>query len=43
MKEAGGPESVAYGLLPRAFFKQISGKFADAIEAHLAYVVRRTQ
>jgi hypothetical protein len=38
-----GPESVAYGLLPRALFKEISGKFANAIEARLSRVVRRTQ
>jgi hypothetical protein len=44
MKEPdGGPESVAYGLLPRALFKEITGKFAAAIEARLAGVVRRTQ
>ena len=35
----GGPERVAYGLLPRALFKEISGKFGDAIEARLARVV----
>ena len=35
----GGPESVAYGLLPRALFKEISGKFGDVIEARLARVV----
>jgi hypothetical protein len=43
MSETGGPESVAYGLLPRALFKQITGKFADAIEERLAQIVRRTQ
>jgi hypothetical protein len=44
MKEPGdGPESVAYGLLPRALFKEISGQFGDAIEAGLAHIVRRTQ
>jgi mRNA-degrading endonuclease toxin of MazEF toxin-antitoxin module len=43
MKEASGPESVAYGLLPRALFREIAGKFADAIEVRLAHVVRRTQ
>jgi hypothetical protein len=39
----GGPESVAFGLLPRALFKEISGKFGDAIEARIARVIRRTQ
>lgn len=44
MKEPGsGPESVAYGLLPRALFKEISGRFGDAVEARLAPVIRRTQ
>jgi hypothetical protein len=44
MKESeGGPESVAFGLLPRAFFKEMASKFADAIERRLARVVRRTQ
>jgi hypothetical protein len=37
------PESVAFGLLPRVLFKEIVGKFADAIEARLAHVIRRTQ
>ena len=39
----GGPESVAFGLLPRALFKEITGKFGDAVEASLVRVVRRTQ
>jgi hypothetical protein len=44
MKEPdGGPESIAYGLLPRALFKEISGRFGDAVEAQLASVTRRTQ
>ena len=44
MKEPdGSPESVAFGLLPRAFFKDIASKFADAIERRLTRVVRRTQ
>jgi len=37
------PESVAYGLLPRALFKEIAEKFADAVEARLAQVTGRTQ
>jgi len=43
LKEPGGTESVAYGLLPRALFKAISGKFSDAVEARLGYIIRRTQ
>jgi hypothetical protein len=44
MKEpGGGPESIACGLLPRALFQEIRGKFGDAIEARLARVIRRTQ
>ena len=44
MKEPGGdPGSVAYGLLPRALFQEIRGKFGDAIEVRLASGVRRTQ
>jgi hypothetical protein len=43
MKEHGGAESAAYGLLPRGLFKEISRKFGDAVEARLARVVRRTQ
>src|SRR5262249_1593053 len=43
-ESTGGPsESVAYGLLPRALFKEISSKFAGVIERRLARVVRRTQ
>jgi hypothetical protein len=44
MKEpGGGPESLAYGLLPRALFKEITGKFADSVEARLVGVIRRTE
>ena len=43
MQESGGPESVAYGLLPRALFKHISGKFTAAVQARLTGVVHRTQ
>jgi len=44
MKDSGGrPESIAYGLLPRALFKKITGTFGDAVESRLAHVVRRTQ
>ena len=37
------PESVAYGLLPRALFKEIRARFADAIESRRALILRRTQ
>jgi hypothetical protein len=44
IKDSGsGAESMAYGLLPRALFKEITSKFGDAVEARLARVVRRTQ
>lgn len=40
MREPGrDPESVAYGLLPRALFKEISSRFGDAVEARLSRVV----
>jgi len=42
-ESGGGSESMAYGLLPRALFKEITGKFADAVEARLARIIRRTQ
>ena len=44
MKAPGGsPESVVIGPLPRALFRDIRGKFADAVEARLARIVRRTE
>ena len=44
MKEPGaGAESVAFGLLPRVLFKEISGQFGDAVAARLSQVVQRTQ
>jgi hypothetical protein len=43
MAVTGDPESVAYGLLPRALSKELSKRFADAIEARLAGVVLRTE
>jgi hypothetical protein len=44
MEEPGcGPESVAYGLLPRALFEEIRSRFGDAVERRLASVIRRTQ
>ena len=43
MAENGNPESVAYGLLPGALFKEIRKRFGDAIELRLASVVPRTE
>lgn len=43
MGAGGGPESVAYGLLPRALFKQITARFARTVAAGQAALVRRTQ
>jgi hypothetical protein len=42
MLSSGDPASVAYGLLPRALFREIGKKFGDAIEARLSSVVPRT-
>ncbi len=35
--------SVAYGLLPRSLFKEVTAKLADAIKARLVSVVHRTE
>lgn len=35
--------SVAYGLLPRALFKEVTARLADAIAARLVRVVPRTE
>ncbi|HTU88736.1 MAG TPA: hypothetical protein VMF69_01445 [Gemmataceae bacterium] len=44
MKELGsGPGSLAYGLLPRALFREIRDKFAAAIETRVPRVIQRTQ
>jgi hypothetical protein len=44
LKKSGvGPEGMAYGLLPRALFKQITSRFGDAVEARLANIIQRTQ
>jgi hypothetical protein len=37
-----GPETIAFGFLPRALFREIRDKFGDAIAARLAHIVRRT-
>jgi hypothetical protein len=42
MREAGGQASVAYGLLPRALFREIRDRLGAGVEAGLARVVRRT-
>jgi hypothetical protein len=42
MMSSGDPASVAYGLFPRALFKEIGKRFGDAVEARLASVVPRT-
>ena len=39
----GDLANVAYGLLPRALFKQVTAKLADAISARLVRVVPRTE
>ncbi len=43
MQEPGDPASIAYGLLPRALSREISRKFADAIESRLGHLVYRTE
>jgi len=40
---SGDPSGVAYGLLPRALFKEISTKLADAIAARAVRVVPRSE
>ncbi|MBA3810355.1 MAG: type II toxin-antitoxin system PemK/MazF family toxin [Caulobacteraceae bacterium] len=39
----GDSSSVAYGALPRALFHRLRDAFADALEARLAGVVKRTE
>jgi hypothetical protein len=39
----GDPSGVAYGLLPRALFKEVTAKLAEAIAARAARVVPRTE
>lgn len=41
--QAGDMASVAYGLLPRTFFKEVTVKFLEVIRARRASVVRRTE
>lgn len=41
--QPGELASVAYGLLPRALFKEATAKLADAIAARLVRVVGRTE
>ena len=41
--QPGDMTSVAYGLLPRSLFKEVTAKLADAIKACLVRVVSRTE
>lgn len=41
--QPGDVMSVAYGLLPRSLFKEVTAKLADAIKARLVRVVSRTE
>lgn len=41
--QPGDMASVAYGLLPRSLFKEVTAKLADAIKARLVDVVPRTE
>ena len=43
MNASGDAQSVAYGLLPRALFKEITGKFVAAAAHRPASVVPRTE
>jgi hypothetical protein len=43
MKQSGDAASMSYGLLPRALLKEISNRFADAIDAQLARMIPRTE
>lgn len=40
---AGDASTVAYGLLPRALFKEITTRFYEAVVARQAELVRRTE
>jgi hypothetical protein len=41
--QSGDLASVAFGLLPRALFKEVTAKLADAVAARLVGVVPRTE
>ena len=41
--QPGDMASVAYGLLPRSLFKEVTAKLADAIKSRLVRVVSRTE
>jgi hypothetical protein len=41
--QSGDLSSVAYGLLPRALFKEMAAKFCDLVAARQARVVPRTE
>jgi hypothetical protein len=40
---AGNASTVAYGLLPRTLFKDVTTRFYEAVVAHQAALVRRTE
>lgn len=42
-RSPGDAASIVYGQLPRALFYEVREKFARAIEARLAGIVRRTE
>lgn len=43
LSQPGNPESVAYGLLPRALFQEVKDKLTAAISARLMRIVPRTE
>ena len=43
LAQPGNLDSVAYGLLPRTLFKEVTAKLADAISARRVRVVPRTE
>ena len=43
LSQPGNPESVAYGLLPRALFQEVKEKLVAALSARLTRVVLRTE
>jgi len=43
LSQPGNPESLAYGLLPRALFQEVKDKLTAAISARLMRIVPRTE
>jgi len=43
LAQPGDMASVAYGLLPRAYFKEVAAKFVEIVRARRAGVVSRTE